>query len=77
MAGDYGEYGMFFGEHMPPGWLGPALVFLGILLSIALLVMLLVSGAHFDNDPTTVPVTTPGSCQPFCTTTTADPAQPY
>ncbi|MFI5777905.1 hypothetical protein [Nocardia sp. NPDC051570] len=77
MSGDYNEYGRFFTEHMPPGWLGPALVVLGILLTIAVLVMLLISGAHFHDDPTTVPPTTPGTCQPFCTQTTSAPARPY
>ncbi|MCM6775851.1 hypothetical protein NDR87_17585 [Nocardia sp. CDC159] len=71
-----GEYGMFFGERMPPGWLIPAVVFLGFLLALALILMLLVAGANFDDDPTIVPLTTPGSCEPFCTRPTSAPVVP-
>ncbi|MGV9677649.1 hypothetical protein ACWDSJ_20435 [Nocardia sp. NPDC003482] len=76
-ADEYGEVGIFFGEHMPRGWLWPAIVVLLGVLAAAIVVMVLVSNAHFDPSPTTVPTTTPGTCEPFCTGGSLAPAQPH
>ncbi|WP_067893133.1 hypothetical protein [Nocardia vaccinii] len=57
------------GEHMPGGFIGPLLVVFGLVVAVALLVLLLVSGAHFDDQQSSV-LTTPGTCAPFCA---ADP----
>ncbi len=58
-----------FAEHMPGGFLGPAVIVFGLVVAVALLVLLLVSGAHFDDQRSSV-LTTPGICAPFCA---ADP----
>ncbi|MBF6327306.1 hypothetical protein [Nocardia transvalensis] len=71
-----GEYGIFFGERMPPGWLVPALLVLALILSTALVVMVLISGADFHDQPSRVPKPTPGACEPFCTATTPQPVPP-
>ncbi|MEV6767124.1 hypothetical protein AB0N05_00675 [Nocardia sp. NPDC051030] len=70
----FGE-GLMLGVHLPSGWLWPALIVFGGVVFVGLLVLLLVSGARFD-EPSSVVPSTPGSCQPFCGTSTLAPANP-
>ncbi|WP_330185217.1 hypothetical protein OHB26_17485 [Nocardia sp. NBC_01503] len=60
-----GLEGLVLGVHLPAGWLWPALVIFGLIVCTALLVLLLVSGARFDDQSHIVP-STPGPCEPFC-----------
>lgn len=62
---NFSELQTELGEFMPAGWLGPMLVVFGLGLFVALLVLLLVSGAHFADQKSPV-LTTPGTCAPFC-----------
>ncbi|MQY28591.1 hypothetical protein [Nocardia aurantia] len=66
-----------FYEVLPSGWWTLAVVVFGFVVFLALLIMLLVSGSKFHDPPGSVP-TTPGSCYPFCTATSAapEPLQP-
>ncbi|WP_067688230.1 hypothetical protein [Nocardia jejuensis] len=70
----FGE-GVMLGMHLPHGWLWPALIFFGGVVFVALLVLLLVSGARFDDQTNTTP-TSPGPCAPFCLTETPAPVPP-
>lgn len=56
------------GEHMPGGFVGPLLVVFGFIIAVAILVLVLVNGAHFDDQQSSV-LTTPGTCAPFCAAT--------
>ncbi|MFC9996739.1 hypothetical protein [Nocardia sp. NPDC127526] len=67
--------GLVLGAHLPAGWLWPALILMGLILFGALAVLLLVSGARFDDMSHVVPAT-PGPCAPFCYTDTT-PAPGY
>lgn len=58
--------GLALGVHLPTGWLWPALVVFGGILCVALLVLVLVSGARFDDGTSRYVPTTTGTCQPFC-----------
>ncbi|WP_405485571.1 hypothetical protein [Nocardia sp. NBC_00511] len=58
--------GLALGIHLPPGWLWPALVFFGAILFMALLVLLLISGARFDDRSANYVPTTTSTCEPFC-----------
>jgi|GEM_PF-7037437 hypothetical protein len=62
---DFSEIQIELGDHMPAGWLGPMFVAFGMGVFVALMVLLLVSGAHFadENSPA---LTKPGTCAPFC-----------
>lgn len=62
---DFNEMQNDLGDFMPAGRLGPMVVMFGLLLFVALLVLLLVSGAHFTDEKSPV-LTTPGTCAPFC-----------
>ncbi|MFF2556102.1 hypothetical protein ACFVUS_34185 [Nocardia sp. NPDC058058] len=64
--------GLMLGIHLPAGWLWPALIIFGLVVFAALLVLLLVSGARFDDQSHVVP-STPGPCEPFCGGRTASP----
>ncbi|MFD7844470.1 hypothetical protein ACFV4K_16215 [Nocardia sp. NPDC059764] len=68
--------GLALGVHLPTGWLWPALVVFGGILGTALLVLMLVSGARFDDRESRYVPTTTGSCQPFCGTGTLAPGLP-
>ncbi|MCX4096037.1 hypothetical protein [Nocardia sp. alder85J] len=59
-------------EVAPRGWLVLAAVVLGGALFLALLVLLLVSGADF-NSPANNPPIPKGSCYPFCTASPEPP----
>ncbi|WP_405134917.1 hypothetical protein [Nocardia sp. NBC_01388] len=61
---------LVLGTHLPSGWLWPAMIFFGLVVFAALLVLLLVGGARFDDHPNVVP-STPVSCAPFSCATTA------
>ncbi|WP_067667695.1 hypothetical protein [Nocardia miyunensis] len=66
------------GEHMPGGFIGPLLIAFCLVIAAALVVLLLVSGAHFNDQQSSV-LTTPGTCAPFCAadpTATPSPAHP-
>ncbi|MQY19873.1 hypothetical protein [Nocardia macrotermitis] len=64
------------GEHMPGGFVGPLLVVFGLIIALAVLVLLLVSGAHFGDQQSSI-LTTPGTCAPFCAATpTPSPVHP-
>lgn len=59
--------GLVLGAHLPSGWLWPALILFGSVVFVALVVLLLVSGARFDDPQGSYsPTPIPGSCQPFC-----------
>ena len=62
---EFDEVQIEMGEFMPAGWLGPMLVMFGLVVFASLLVLLLVSGAHFADEKSPV-LTTPGTCAPFC-----------
>ncbi|WP_067572982.1 hypothetical protein [Nocardia acidivorans] len=64
--------GLMLGIHLPAGWLWPALIIFGLVVFGALLVLLLVSGARFDESH--VVPSTPGPCEPFCIARTVAPA---
>ncbi|MBF6178138.1 Uncharacterised protein [Nocardia otitidiscaviarum] len=67
--------GAILGAHLPSGWLWPALILFGGVVFVALLVLLLVSGARFDDHQGGIsPTPTPGSCAPFCTEPVYAPA---
>ncbi|RMI35735.1 hypothetical protein EBN03_01345 [Nocardia stercoris] len=57
---------------MPRGWIVLIVVTLGVVVFIALLVLLLVSGTNFDTPGSQVPITH-GNCAPFCGTTAPIP----
>ncbi|NNH69811.1 hypothetical protein HLB23_08015 [Nocardia uniformis] len=60
--------GLVLGAHLPSGWLWPALILFGGVVFVALAVLLLVSGARFeDQQGGYSPTPSPGSCAPFCT----------
>ncbi|MFI1911709.1 hypothetical protein [Nocardia sp. NPDC020380] len=61
--------GVMLGVHLPAGWLWGGLVFFGLILGAGLLVLLLVSGARFDEQSPAVSPT-PGPCAPFCISST-------
>ncbi|MBL1076116.1 hypothetical protein JK358_17090 [Nocardia sp. 2] len=65
--------GLVLGAHLPTGWLWPALILIGLILAAGLLVLLLVSGARFD-EPSYTPPSTPGPCEPFCSMRNQAPA---
>lgn len=68
--------GLVLGAHLPSGWLWPALILMGSVIFVALLVLLLVSGARFDDPQGGIsPTPPPGSCAPFCTEQVNVPAQ--
>lgn len=54
-------------------WLWPTLLVFGFVIGVALVVMVLVSSADFDEEPARV-TPTPGACAPFCTNTPVPPA---
>lgn len=54
-------------------WLWPTLLIFGLVVGAAFVVMILVSTADFDSEPTRVTPST-GPCQPFCPSTVAPPA---
>ncbi|APA95996.1 hypothetical protein [Nocardia seriolae] len=65
--------GLALGIHLPAGWLWPTLIFFGLIVFAALLVLLLVSGARFDDGASHYVPPTVGSCEPFCGARTPAP----
>lgn len=57
--------GLVLGAHLPSGWLWPALILIGLVIFGGLLILLLVSGARFEDQSYLVPAQ-PGPCEPFC-----------
>ncbi len=73
---DLEEIQVELGEYMPGDFIGPLLIVAGLVVALALLVLLLVSGAHFTEQRSSV-LTTPGTCAPFCgVNPTGTPAAP-
>lgn len=68
--------GLALGIHLPAGWLWPTLIFFGLIIFGALLVLLLVSGARFDDRGSNYVPTTTGTCEPFCGARTPVPGFP-
>ncbi|MEV6095684.1 hypothetical protein [Nocardia sp. NPDC051981] len=68
--------GLALGVHLPAGWLWPALVFFGSIICLGLLVLLLISGARFDDHASRYVPTTTSTCEPFCGARTPVPGYP-
>ncbi|MBF6327305.1 hypothetical protein [Nocardia transvalensis] len=64
--------GLVVGALLPRGWPILAAVVLGIVLFLALLVLLLVSGTNY-NEPAGITPVPRGSCYPFCTASPTPP----
>lgn len=57
--------GIIISERSAPSWLMVILGVFGVVVTVALVVLLLVSNADFDSGPPKPPPPS-GSCEPFC-----------